>query len=275
MRSSILCFFALFIFTSCGAQKKEKIAGNKEVKTLTKDIDADFLNLEIDDDIEVTVKQGRTTNYVLTADENLVPEISIDVRGNTLYIKTEKQITNSKKLRIYLTVNSLTGILLKNGAKLRSDGLLSLQALALTAQQSSRFDLDLETESLEVNLLDKSGGDLNVETEQATLLMNGRTDLDAEFKVREFTVALQKRAKLKLNGKAKEAMISVNDAVSFRARHFEVDDAEISMADKADVEIKVSDNLSLYAKDRSIINLYGNPKLDVKGLDDKARINKK
>ena len=275
MKNHIIYLFSFLILTGCAVQNKDKISGNKEVITTNKDIDEDFSVLDIDDGLEVRLKQGYSTSYVLVADENLVPVIKFEVRGNTLYVRTTKRITGSKQLDIYLTVNSLNGILLKNDAEIESDGQLEFQTLALTGQQSSRFDLDLKTEDLQVNLLDKSGGDLTINSEKATLLMNGRTDLDTKIKVKELTLTLNKKAKMNLKGSAKEAMVNVNGSANLSARRFEVDDAEISMADKADVDIEVSDNLYLYAKDRSNLNLYGSPKLDVKGLGDKASINKR
>lgn len=272
---NISILFALFIMTSCAAQKKEKISGNKNVTTVNKEITDAFSVLDIDDGLRVTIKQGQSDSYVLVTDENLIPVIDLDVRGNTLYVKTSKQIKGSKQLDIYLTVNSLTDIVLKNDARIQSTGPLSFSTLALTGQHSSRFELDLDTEKLTINLLDKSSGDLTINSDKATILLNGRTDLDAKLKARELTLTLQKNAGISLKGNAKEALINLTGSTDLKGKRFDVNDADISMADKANVEIKVSDNLTLYAKDRSKIELYGSPEIDMKGLDDKATITKK
>ena len=275
MNKIITSICVLFMLTSCGAQKKSKISGNKQVVTINKDIDELFDFIDIDDGLEVTVRQSNKDSYLLTADENLVGVITVAVRENTLYIATTKRITSSKKLNIYLNVNSFKGVNLKNGASLESDGLLNLSAFALTGHQDSSFELDLETESFEINLLDNSEGDVNVRTDEATIIMNGRSDLDCKLKTDELTIALEKNAELSLNGNADEAKITVNSSANLKAQRFEVDDAEINMADRANVSIEVSDNLTLFGKDKSTLNLYGSPELNVKGLSDKSSINKK
>ena len=60
---------------------------------------------------ELVIDQGATESLVIEAEKSLVPKISTEVKGGTLYFDfTERQISTQKPIRYFLTIKNLTSV---------------------------------------------------------------------------------------------------------------------------------------------------------------------
>ena len=268
---TILLLCSFFI----NAQKKAKVKGNKIVTEVTKDIFETFNAIEIDDNLEVNLRQGNQNGYFLMADENLIDIVQFKVKDSILKIFTTNKIVSSKKLEITLTVNEIEHIILKNDAKLTGEGELSSEKLYLSAYNSSKFELHIKADDVTVTLHRNAGGKLRIKSENTTFLVTDRTDLKASVVSDKVRATLTKKSQLKLEGDSNYAAYNLKDNSKLDGKTMKVTSADLYTSNTSDVHVYASRNLELYAQGKSNVYVYGSPKMEIKGLTDKSKIIKK
>ena len=273
-RISILLALLVICSTSF-SQKKPKIKGDKDVTTTTERILKKFNAIEVDDELEVSLKQGDENSYSLTTDRNLQEIIQFSVRDSVLKIYTTNKITSHKKLAINLTFITLEHITIKNDAQVSSEGRIEGHVVYVNAYNSSQFDLDIRATDLIVTMQRNTDGQLKSRTTNTTIVMNDRTDLDASVIAEKTTVTLTKSAQLNLAGDCDLVVFSLKDKTELDAREMKATAADLYTSNKSDVYVYAGRNLEIYAKGKSNIYVYGDPKIEIKGLTDQSKIIKK
>lgn len=273
-RQTIFICAALITF-SVAAQKKQKIAGNKEVAQLAGEIPRSFNALEINDDLEINISQGSSNSYRLNADSNLHTVVQFIVTDSILKVFTTENITSSKKLEIDLTVKALEHLIIKDDSKVKGESLLKSEKFYLSGYRGARFELDVEAEDVSVTLHRDAGGKLKTNSEITTVVMNDRTDLKASIIADKVRVTLNNTADLDLTGDADYATFNLKKSANLNARKLRVSSVDLYTSNTADVYVNATKNLEVYAQGNSKVYVYGNPKVEIKGLTDKSKIIKK
>ncbi|EDP96006.1 head GIN domain-containing protein [Kordia algicida OT-1] len=272
-----LYIFSTLLFLNFGvwAQNTSEIKGNRNLKKISIDLYETFQTVEIDDELEVTLRQGKENRYTLETDENLIGVIKFTVQNNILKIYTSQTITRSKKIDIELTVTDLQKIVLKNDAEIRSRNRLETEMLAIYAYNSSKADIEVETTKFTALMQHNATGKFEVRAETTELVMNGRTDMNADIKTDALMVTTQENAELKLDGSADLGEFTLMDASKIDAEHMKVSEISVSATKNTDAYVHATKNLKITAEGDSKIYVYGNPDLTVETFADKARIIKK
>ena len=275
MRKVIIVLVTLCLSISVFAQKKPKIKGNKEVTQVAKQIPQEFNALEIDDALEITLKQGDKNAYALNIDSNLVDILQFSVTDSILKIYTTNNITSSKKLEISLTVTELEHLILKNDAKVKGEGRFTSDKFYLNGYNSSRVDMDISADDVTITLQRDAGGKIKVKSENTSIIMNDRTDLKAYVIADKVRVTLNNSANLDMDGDADYAAFNLKKTSNLNARKMKVSSADLYTSNNSDVHVNATRNLEIYAQGKSNVYVYGNPKVEIKGLTDKSKIIKK
>lgn len=257
------------------AQKKQKIKGDREVITNTHSIKKGFYKVEIDDELEVIMNQSDKNSYTLITDKNLHEVVSFTVIDSILKIGTTHEITRSKKLKISLDFVEIEKITLKNDAEIKGEGVFISKVLHIDSYNSSKFELDLKADEVTVNMLENSKGTLKIKAKNTTFLMSDKAKLEANILTDDITAKLTNSADLEAEGKAKKATFSLKESTEIKAKEIKISNVDIYLSDRADASIYVSDNLTLYAQDKSKVEIYGKPKIEIKGFKGTAKILKK
>ncbi|MCD8404639.1 DUF2807 domain-containing protein [Tenacibaculum dicentrarchi] len=275
MKKIILVVFSVMISSVILAQDKQKIKGNKQVITTSKSIDKAFYKIEIDDALELSINQADKNSYVLTTDKNLHEVINFVVIDSVLKIATTHKIARSKKLKIALDFVKLEKITLKNGAKLKGDGIFNSKVMHIDCYNSSEFELDLKAEKVIVNMLGKSKGTLKIKATNTTFLMSDKARLEAHVLADNVTAKLINSADLNLEGEAKKATFNLKEAADMKAKEMKISEVDIYTSGNADTSIYAGKNLTLYAEGKSKIEIYGTPIIELKGFKGTAKLFKK
>ena len=275
MKRSLIITAAVMVGMVVTAQKKPKIEGNKEVSTLTKEIAHDFNAVEVNDDLEINLRQGTENRFYLNADSNLHTVVQFIVTDSILKIFTTDHITSSKKLEIDLTVREIEHLIVKQGSKVKGSGQLQSDKFYLSGHNNSRVELDVSAGDVTVNLHRNAGGKLSIRSENTTIIMNDRTDLKATVIADKVRTTLNNSADLNLDGDAEYAAFNLKKSAKINARKMNVRSADLYTSNTSDVYVNASRNLEVYAQGRSNVYVYGNPKVEIKGLTDKSKIIKK
>lgn len=275
MKKILITVLLASVTMSCAAQKKPKIKGDRNVTEVEKVIVNPFNTVEIDDGLSVEIKQDATPSYRLKADLNLTEVIEFRVIDSVLKIYTSNRIMSSKKLQIELNAPDVQYLILKNDAEVSTKGKIEGERFHLTANENSKFDLDIEADIVKVALMQNAGGKMNIDAQQTNIEMLDRTDLKAYVVAQKFTARLDQSAQLIVAGDAKNATYELKDKSQLKAEKMKVTSATLYATNNADVFINATTDFEIYAEGKSEIYLYGNPELVIKGLADSSRIIKK
>jgi hypothetical protein len=272
----LLCFLLFIGLANISvAQKVKKIKGDKEVISVTNSIDKEFSVLEVNNNLKVTLVQSNKNSYVLNTDKNLAEVVNFDVNNGVLKIHSTAKITGSKKLEIFLRVKSLSEIILNDDAELKTQGTLTSDIFSLTGNQSSKFDLDLNTENASIILTKNSGGKIDLKSKEVSLNISDRTDLKGKIDSDNLLAQLSKSAQLDLDGKVNTAVFNLKNSAELKAKKMKANTASLNASNNTDIYVHATKDLIIDVEGKSKVFVYGNPKIEVKGLSDSSRIIKK
>lgn len=272
----ILLLFFIGHPTSIEAQKKTKIKGDREVISTSGEIKEPFENIEISDNISVEIQNGPKNSYILTADQNLIEEVEIIVKNNTLKIFTKNKITNRKKLDLYLRLENINSLILNDDAILKNTGKFQANEIRISLHNSSKVDLDLEIEqNADFSFFNNSGGKLDLKADNILINMKDRTDLKGDLDCKELKVTLEKYAGLKINGEANNSIYTLEGSSNLDAKKLKTKNAVLNSKNSSDIYVHATKSIEINAEGKSKVFLYGKPEVKIIGLTDKSRIIKK
>lgn len=132
----------------------------KQGKQITKQIETEpFDKINISEGIELIIKQSEEQKVKITAGENLISDISVEVTGGELKIKDENGcgiLRNTGIAKVFVSTPVLEKIYSASQFTIRSEGILTFPQLTLESGNeeetaSGLFEMQIENESLIVN----------------------------------------------------------------------------------------------------------------------------
>ncbi|CAM4367298.1 GIN domain-containing protein [Gillisia limnaea] len=265
----------LFTFSLMFSQKTQKIKGDREVLSVTQSLNQNFKALEITDNISVRITPGKVNSYSLTADQNLHDLVAFVIDNNVLRISTSAEITRNKKLEVNLTVKDLERITLKDDASLKTAKKLRFDKIIIDADNSSKFDLDLDVKEIQIRMHEKASGKIGLKAKDLQIEMNDKTRLNGKLNVNSTMATINDRSSLNLNGNSGNSSFKLKSSADVDAKNLKSTTAEIESSNSAKITLKVSRKLEINAADKSRVYIYGNPDIQLKGFTNKAQVIKK
>jgi len=275
MKKYTVLLLVLLVSALALAQKNEKIKGSKIVTIEQKEI-GDFDAIEVNDNIEVYLDRGEKCELKIEADDNLHDIITYDLSAKTLRLNTSKTATNYKKLIVRVTYNKeLKKITTKNEAVLFAIQEIQLDNIAFEAFDNSVLNLNVNSNDFSLKSSDKSKTELNLKSENATIELSKNASLKALVSALELKCDLYQKSKGVLEGDVSNANIRLDNNAGFTANNLVLKNAQLLAESYSNCSINVSTNISIDASGHSEIQLYGDPKIEIKRLADNAVLSKK
>ncbi len=257
-------------------QQLPKIKGSGIVTIEEITISDPFDRIDIDGDFDIELRQGSTNGYIIETDDNLIEVITFRVEGTTLKIAGTHRIIKKKKLKIILTVSTITEIHLNNGARIKADRLINGENLLLTAGKGSKFDLDLAyTVAVNIELFSDADATLKIKSQNSKITLDGRASLKMYALLDIIELQSSDSSKLTLDGIINETKLTLSGSAKLSAKEALITTATITLSDSSDAYVNVKEAIALYAQDTSTLELYGDPTITVDGLKNRAKILKK
>ncbi len=274
MNKKILLVVIFLMSLSVSAQKKAKIDGNKVVTDVFKTLE-EFHSIEISDNLEVNLTQTSDNGYHLKTDENLVDVIKFDILNGVLKIYSTHNIKNSKELIIDLTFVNVDAITLIGEAELNSKNRLTFENLMFTANDDSKYELDMQAGNATFNLGQSSKGDIILKGNKTSMILNDNTFLKGDFVTDALDLTVNKRADLDIKGDATNLKLTATGSSDIKAKKLRATYADLNASNSADIYVNATKELKVYTKGKSYVYVYGNPEIKIDGLNDKSKIIKK
>lgn len=143
------------------------VDGNGNVVNQPRVVSSDFNSIDVSRAIDVELKMDQNPKVVVIADENLMDLITTEVKNNTLYITSKKNIGQAKSKKVEVSVKSLEGLTTSSGSSLWCKGTLTASKLKVQASSGSEISLTVDTQSLQLSA--SSGANLKADGKTADL----------------------------------------------------------------------------------------------------------
>jgi hypothetical protein len=218
------------------------VAGSGDVKTEERQVSG-FDTLEIDYPAEITVRQGTSESVVIEADDNLLPQLSTEVRNGTLEFKNSERrwserVNPSATVQVTITVLDLNRISFPGAGKMHIES--------------------LETDSLEFSV--SGAGDIEL------------IDLNAET----LEVSLSGAGNFYADGTADNLQLRISGLGNFKGNELESQSAEIRISGAGSATVWVQSQLDASISGAGSVNYYGNPDVskNISGVGSVTKVGK-
>ncbi|MBL4678759.1 MAG: DUF2807 domain-containing protein [Mucilaginibacter sp.] len=210
--------FTTALTSSCKRFRCKKGSGN--VKTETRKT-GDFTKLEISGGYKVTLKQDSSQSLTISADDNLLEYIQTNVSGNTLEIKSKRNICGSRDITVVVGVRNLDALKASGGIEIKSDGRLNTKNFDLDLSGATKVEMDLSAAAV------RAEG-------------SGATELD-------------------LRGQAASADVRLTGSGKINALDFVVGRYNLETTGASECNINVLNELNIHSTGASDVKYRGNP----------------
>jgi len=215
-------------FLDFGADVGGGVAGSGVVSTESRQL-ADFNAISIEYPGQITIRQGSSESLEIKAEDNLLPQLTAEVRNGTLYFENSEQnwrdrVNPHDPVLVTITVVDLNKVRFPTAGKMRIEG--------------------LETDSLSVSV--SGAGDVTL------------TDLTAD----NLDFSLSGAGNIAADGKSKSLKLQISGLGNFKGGDLQSQDASVQISGAGSATVWAEDTLDARISGAGSIEYYGDPKVN-------------
>lgn len=275
MKKYGLIILLVLATTFAFAQKKEKIKGSKIVTIELRET-SDFDTLEVEDNLEIYLEKGEKPGIKIEADDNLHDIISTDLRDNILRLSTSKEAVKYSKLLVRVTyTDDLKSVATKNETVVNAIQEVQLDSIIFKSSDYSKLFLNINTVNFVLKADDKSAIELNAKSEKIKIVLSKDAALKSLITANELSCDLYQKAEANIEGSATSAVIRLDNNSNFKGDKLTIKDLELIAESYSNASVNAATAISISAGEKSEIQLYGNPKIEIRKFADEAKLLKK
>lgn len=263
------------------ADAQSKIKGNRDVRTEQTTV-TDFNTISIANEFEVLLIKSSLPSVTIEADSNLHDAIDFQVNDSILNFQVTKDIRRSKALKVIIRYNNLLNKLVIGGdVDVEAENTIELPKFNLTLNDDAKIDANIMTDIFNL----KNNNDstlklftnciLKVESKSATLDLRKRSNNIIDINTENLKIKTHDNADLDIEGFTYKLDLFSTNSSTIEGNTLLTNVSAIATAEKAKVDINVSETVNIDASGSSEINLYGEPKIVIDNFTNEASINKK
>jgi len=140
---------------------------------------APFTGIAIEGSMDVFITGGAEQNVVVEAQENIIPEIDLDVENGVWEIDFEDCVRDLKDVKIFITIPELNYIRISGSGDVISENILATETMVLRISGSGDMDLGLDVVNLDAEI--SGSGDMTFEglADNFVMQIRGSGDFNA------------------------------------------------------------------------------------------------
>lgn len=270
-----LFLVTLLVTTGTFAQKKEKIKGSKIVTIAIKEINS-FENIEVTDNFEVLLVQGEKTSVEIEADDNLHDIINYEIAGNTLRITALKTPISYKKFAVRINYSEVLKLItVRDEVEVKALAPIELDNITVKNYDVSKSFLNIKSNYFALILDQKARAEINVTAESTSFELSKNSEVKALVSVTDFKLDMYQKSEATIEGTATNGKIRLDNTSALLAGKFTVNDLEIATENYAKCEVNCISSIKIIATGKSLIELFGTPKITIEKFTDTATLSKK
>ncbi|MGV3586132.1 MAG: head GIN domain-containing protein [Adhaeribacter sp.] len=220
--TALLLLAPAFLFTACD---DEALRGKGDSISLTRPVGA-FDEISMGGDFEVYLTQGPAKDILLEGQENILNELSTQVRDHKLIIKYDRnRVKAHKPVRIYITTPELTEIEVSGSNTVRGLTDWDVNDFEIEASGSNTIDLNLKSAD-------------------------------------EIKTQVSGSANINLNGDANDFDIQISGSGKIKAFGLTTKTADVNVSGSGRCELTVTNHLKAKISGSGNVQYRGNPTVD-------------
>jgi hypothetical protein len=275
MKKHIAILLLLLSSTISFAQTKEKIKGSKTVTIEDKEI-GNFYSLEVDNNIEVYIERGETAELKIEADDNLHDIITIDLQDNILRLSTTKEAIRYRKLIVKLTYSKdLNLVTARNDATINAIQEVLVDSITFRSFDNSQLFLNVNSKDFVLQSDDESKVELNLKSENSKIELSKDASLKSLIVTQSLACDLYQKATAKIEGSATNAAFRIDSNSNLIANKLTVENIDLTSEGYSSCSVYAETSITIDASANSEIQLFGEPKIEMKRFVDEAQLLKK
>ena len=212
--------------------------------------------------------------YTITADDNLIDILKLEVEDSTLVISAFYEITAKKKLDISVRYDQLESIRINKG-KIISASSISADQLKLFTAGTSRTDLQISAAVTIVEMEGNSKSRLNIDTDSLAVMLRDKVDADIYSVSRHKTLEMYNDALAKLQGNSEIFEIRLEGSTKLRAQELEGVNVSLETTDTASARVHAQDQIKLASSVNAKVYLYGEASLLIEEFSGNSELYKR
>ncbi len=271
MKKYILVLIALST-TAIYSQRKPKIKGSKNVIEVTENLPA-FNAIELTDDIDITLRKGRSEGYSLSADDNLIDVLKFEVQDSTLVISSFYKITSKKKLDItidYFEINKINMV----AGRIRMEDQIDVEELMVHTSGNAKLELNANASTIDITMMGNSSGDFNLDADDMSIKVSDRIDVRIIAICDTNIIDLQGNATVKMDGNSENFGITQTGSSNLKASKHKAQTVSANLEGSANARVYANELLELSSKGSSKTYLYGNGRIEIQEFLDTSELHK-
>jgi len=255
------------------AQRKPKIKGNRVVTEVNETLPP-FDAISLEDNLEVQIKKSFQEGYSITADDNLIDVLKLEVVDGTLIVSSFYDILSKKKLEITINFVELKAITVKSG-KIYGDDTISTDVLYLNAFGNSDLEISADAFVVNLNSEDNSKTDLKLDVDSLNIMQRQRSKAFIYMVGGVNQIELSDNGDLTIEGTAEEMTVKMNSNSRLKTQKCETGFIDLAIDENAVARIQATKDLRLNALGDTKTYLYGNPKISISEFTHTTQLIKK
>ena len=222
MRIFFFAIIGLFVFSSCQIFGGKRVNGNGNVVTRDKTV-GQFNSIEVSGAVAVHIRQDANPSVRVETDENLFEYLEIDVRGNTLVIKTKSgfNLRPSKEVTVYASAAAFRDIDVSGACKIISDNVIT-------------------------------------GNEELRIHASGATSLNMQVNLPRLSTEISGSGDAVLRGTAKDFSGSISGSGSIKGFDLVTDNTMLDLSGAADAEVTANQKLDVEVSGSGDVQYKGN-----------------
>jgi hypothetical protein len=275
MKKQLILLAFFLVISSAFAQKKEKIKGSKIVSIEQVEV-GDFDNLEIYDNLEIFLVKGNKCAIEVEADDNLHDAIEVDLKSNTLRLRTTKDISGAKKTSIRVTYTaSFKMVVLRDNSTVTALSEVKLNETTFKCYDDSKLFLNADVPNFTLITNDKSKVELNLKSQDAVLEINKNSALKALIASNKIKCDMYQKSSAIIEGDVEDLKLRLDNNANFTGKKLFAKNASLILEGSSKSSVNAATRLILESSGKSELHFYGEGKLEVKRFSDESSLNKK
>ncbi len=254
-------------------QRTPKIKGNREVTEIKEELQA-FNAIELDADLDVELVKADTEGYGVVADDNLLDILKFEVKDSTLFIGSYYKITAKKRLEITVFYNQLERVVQKDGLIMAPNTIIS-DVFSINLLGNADMQLTARASLIDIVMESNARGDLNVESDSLHLQLKDKIDARVYVIGETGSLEMFNDSKLLLEGTLDSLAVGLADKSVLKGKLMESRTIVARMEDSSSAEVRPVEHLELNASGASRTDLYGSAKISIVEFLDMAELRKR
>ncbi len=271
----------LLLFTiSMNLFSQNKIKGNGIVTSVKTKVN-DFKKIIVSNDFEVVLVKSNSPAIEIETDENLIEVIKFNVSDSIFTLGTVNKLKPKKTLNITIFCSeNLNEIELNNDATIETLNTLNVAKMALKVNDYANADISVKSNEFQLinnnqsKIQLRSKTKLNIESPSIDLSIAKSSNTSAIVRTDSLTINIKEKGSLDIEGTTSKQNITTKGDAKLKAKNLTSKNTFIALKEESDVSVQASENIIIEASGESKLELYGNPKIEIKQFLNSAKIYK-